>query len=480
MEPFAKVGGLADVIGTLSKRLSDLDCDVRVVLPYYKLVKKNLRNIKLKVKELDKTVSTSVDWRVNEGKLYEVKYKGVTVYLIENDEYFGRDQVYATSKGEFEDNDLRFGFLSLAALETAKIVNFKPDIIHCHDWQTAFIPISLKWRKHLKDDDFFKESKIVFTIHNIAYQGQFEKVIMEKFGIPGYLFTSQGLELYGKVNLLKGGILYSDLVTTVSPTFAEEIKKREYGHGLDAVLKWVSRKSNNLRGILDGIDYEAWNPETDKDIYSNYNSKEISAKAQNTLKLKKDLGLNENEEFPLLCFVSKLTEQKGLDLLLDSLPQIFDLGYQVVIIGSGEAHFEQMLRKAKKKFRKNLSIAIKPSDDLERKIYAGSDMLLMPSRFEPCGLSQIIALRYGTIPVVRGTGGLLDTVRDYNDDKRAGNGFIFHEFSKVSLLDALIRAISVYEDKRAWGRLISKAMKEDFSWKKSGKTYKDIYQELLA
>ena len=480
MEPFAKVGGLANVIGTLSRRLAGLDCDVRVVLPYYKEVKKNLRNLKLRVKRLDKRISTSIDWLVEEGELYEVKYKDVKVYLIENDKYFGRDQIYATPKGEFEDNDLRFGLLSLGALETAKAINFKPDIIHCHDWQTAFIPICLKWRKHLKDDEFFNNSKIVFTIHNISYQGQFDKVIMDKFGIPGFLFTSQGLELYGKANLLKGAILYSNLVTTVSPTFAEEIKKREYGHGLDAVLKWVSRKSNNLQGILDGIDYELWNPETDKSIYSKFSSKEIASKSTNTLKLKKELGLNESEEFPLLCFVSKLTEQKGLDLLLNSLPQIFDLGYQVVILGSGEAHLEQILRRVNRKFRKNLSIAIKPSEDLERKVYAGSDMLLMPSRFEPCGLSQMIALRYGTIPVVRGTGGLLDTVVDYNQDKKNGNGFIFHEFSKVSLLDALIRAISVYEDKKAWAKLITKAMKEDFSWKKSGTKYKEIYQKLLA
>lgn len=480
MEPFAKVGGLAEVIGALSRRLAGLDCDVRIVLPYYKQVKKNLRNLKLKVKNLDKKVATSIDWLVKEGSLYEVKYQKVTVYLIENKEFFGRDQIYATSKGEFEDNDLRFGFLSLGALETAKALNFKPDIIHSHDWQTAFIPICIKWRKHVKDDEFFKDSKIVFTIHNISYQGQFDKSIMDKFGIPGFLFTSQGLELYGKTNLLKGGILYSDLVTTVSPTFAEEIKKRDYGHGLDAVLKWVSRKSNNLTGILNGINYDEWNPETDKAIYKNYSAKDTKLKTENTLKIKEELGLEENLEFPLLCFVSKLTEQKGLDLLLDSLPQIFDLGYEVVIIGSGQARFEQMLRRAGRKFKKKLSIAIKPSEELERKIYAGSDMLVMPSRFEPCGLSQIIALRYGTIPIVRATGGLLDTVKDYNDDKKNGNGFIFHEFSKISLLDALLRAISEFEDKKSWQKLVSRAMKEDYSWRKSCRAYKELYQEILA
>jgi len=480
MDPFAKVGGLADVIGTLSRRLSGLDCDVRVVLPYYKEVKKNLKKLNIQPKKLDKRVVFCVDWLAEESEIHEVWYKDVTVYFLQNDEYFERDQIYATPKGEFEDNDLRFGFLSLGALETAKALDFKPDIIHCHDWQTAYIPICLKWRRHLKDDEFFKDSKIVFTIHNISYQGQFEKSILDKYGLPGFLFTSQGLELYGKVNLLKGGILYSDLVTTVSPTFAEEIKKRDYGHGLDAVLKWISRKSNNLLGILNGIDYDVWNPESDGVIYSNFSAKDISAKSKNKLKLRKELGLGDSEEYPLMCFVSKLTEQKGLDLLIDSLPQIFDLGYQVVIIGTGEARFEQMLRKANRKFRKNLSISIKPSEELERKVYAGSDMLLMPSRFEPCGLGQIIALRYGTIPVVRGTGGLLDTVKDYTEDKKNGNGFIFHEFSKVSLLDALLRAISVFEDNKAWSKLISRAMKEDFSWRNSGKKYKEIYEQLLT
>ncbi len=479
MDPFIKVGGLAEVIGTLTRRLSGLDCDIRVVLPYYKEVKKNLKKLNRHPKKLDKRVVFCVDWLAEEGDIYELQYKDVTVYLLHNDEYFDRNQIYATSKGEFKDNDLRFGFLSLGALEAAKALDFKPDIIHCHDWQTAFIPICLKWRKHLKDDEYFKDSKVVFTIHNISYQGQFDNSIIDKFGLPGFLFTSQGLELYGKVNLLKGGILYSDLVNTVSPTFAEEIKKREYGHGLDAVLKWISRKSNNLIGILNGIDYDVWNPESDSVIYSKFSAKDISAKTINTQNLRKELGLNENEEYPLLCFVSKLNEQEGLDLLIDSLPQIFDLGYQVAIIGSGEARFEQMLRKASRKFPANLSITIKPSEELERKIYAGANMLVMPSRFEPCGLSQIIALRYGTIPVVRGTGGLLDTVKDYTEDNKGGNGFIFHEFSKVSLLDALLRAISLYEDEKAWSKLIARAMKEDFSWRMSGKKYKEIYEKLL-
>jgi len=480
MEPFVKVGGLAEVIGTLSRKLSGLDCDIRVVLPYYKQVRKNLKKLKIKPKKLNKRVLFCMDWLPEEGDIYEVLYKDVTVYLLQNDEYFERDQVYATPKGEFEDNDLRFGFLSLGALEVAKALDFKPDIIHCHDWQTAFVPICLKWRKHLKEDEYFKNTKVVFTIHNISYQGQFDKSILDKYGLSSFLFTSQGLELYGKANLLKGGILYSDLVTTVSPTFAEEIKKREYGHGLDPVLKWISRDSNNLIGILNGIDYDVWNPESDSVICSKFGAKDISAKAANKQKLKKELGLGENEEYPVLCFVSKLNEQEGLDLLIDSLPQIFDLGYQVVIIGSGDTRFEQMLRNANRRFKKNLSITIKPSEELQRKIYAGSDMLVMPSRFEPCGLSQITALRYGTIPIVRGTGGLLDTVKDYTEDNKNGNGFIFHEFSKVSLLDALLRAISLYEDNKAWSKLISRAMKEDFSWRKSGKKYKEIYQQLLT
>ena len=282
------------------------------------------------------------------------------------------------------------------------------------------------------------------------------------------------------MNLLKGGILYSDVVTTVSPTYAEEIRKKEFAYGLDAVLKWVARKQDNLIGILNGIDYEEWNPETDTHIYKNYGTQSLAEKPVNREKLREEFGLDASVDKPVLGVVSKLTEQKGTDLLLESVRQIIDLGYQIVIVGAGDAKYEQAVLRAGKRFGKNLSVRIAVDDtSLERKVYSGSDMFLVPSRFEPCGLGQIIALRYGTVPVVRGTGGLLDTVRDYTEDPADGNGFIFYEFSTVSMLDALLRAITAYEDKTAWKKLQTRAMREDFSWKASGKKYLALYKEVM-
>lgn len=480
MEPLARVGGLADVIGTLPKRLAAQGADVRVVIPCYTRVKSWLSSAGIKSKDVIKDLVICIDWLPIRGAVKEIKLGGVTVYLVEQNDFFDRKFIYSTPAGDYEDNDLRFGFLSLAALETAKELGFQPDIIHCHDWQTALLPICLRWRKHLRDDEFFGRTRVVFTIHNISFQGQYERVILDKFGLPEFLFTSQGLEFHGKVNLLKGGILYSDIVTTVSPTYAEELKKREYAYGLDAVLKWVSRKQDNLIGILNGIDYDEWDPETDSYIYKNYGTSSLPQKPVNREKLKEELGLDPSGDKPLLGVVSKLTEQKGADLLLESIPQIIDLGYQIAVVGAGVEKYEQALSRAGKRFGKNLSVTIAVDDNsLERKVYAGSDMFLVPSRFEPCGLGQIIALRYGTVPVVRGTGGLLDTVRDYTEDPSDGNGFVFYEFSTVSMLDALLRAISAYEDKAAWKKLQTRAMREDYSWKASGKKYLGLYKEAM-
>ncbi|MBI2485588.1 MAG: glycogen synthase GlgA [Deltaproteobacteria bacterium] len=478
MEPLAKVGGLADVVGALPGELKKLGCDVRVIIPLYRDVEKNLQKLKLKSKNLKGEVIVAIDWLPFKGTLKEVSLDGVTVYLLKNDNFFDREYIYSTPKGDYTDSSLRFGFFSLGALEAARTLDFKPDIIHCHDWQTALVSISLKWRKHLKDATFFKDSKLVFTIHNIAYQGLFGKEILDEFGLPWYIFTPQGIEFYGKVNLLKGGIAYSDLVTTVSPTYAEEIKTPQYGYGLDGVLRWISENANNLMGILNGIDYELWNPETDKALYLNYSAGDIDGKIKNKSKLKEKLGLNTDEAKPLIGIVSRLTEQKGIDLVVESLSQIVDLGFQVAILGTGEEKYERMLEIAKHTYKENLSVFLGFSDEMARRIYAGSDMFLMPSRFEPCGLGQMIALRYGSIPVVRGTGGLLDTIRDHTADKKNGNGFIFYEFSKVSLLDALVRAISAYENRNEWVDLVTRSMKEDFSWKKSSEKYLEIYKRL--
>ncbi|GIW48506.1 MAG: glycogen synthase 2 [Deltaproteobacteria bacterium] len=478
MEPLAKVGGLADVVGALPKELQKLGCNVRVVIPLYRQVRGYAKKAGLRLRDLKRDVTVCMDFLPYRGKIKEVVLGDVSVYLLENDIFFNREHIYSTPQGDYEDNDLRFGFLSIGALEVAKTLGFKPDIIHCHDWQTALVPVSLKWRKHLRDDPFFKESKTVFTIHNISYQGLFGKELLEKFGLPWYIFTPQGIEFYGKVNLLKGGIIYSDLVTTVSPTYAKEIKTPEYGFGLEGVLRWISQDPGRLVGVLNGIDYEVWNPKTDGALYANYDSDNLGGKLKNKVRLKEETGLSKNGNKPLIGIVSRLAEQKGIDLIVEAFPQIFDLGFQMVVLGSGDEKYERMLENAMNTYKGNLSVNIGFNDQLARRIYAGSDMFLMPSRFEPCGLGQMIALRYGSIPVVRGTGGLLDTVIDYTVDKKRGNGFVFHEFSKVSLLDALIRAISVYENEVEWRELVRRAMNEDFSWGSSSRKYLELYHSL--
>ncbi|GBD39059.1 Glycogen synthase [bacterium HR37] len=478
MEPLAKVGGLADVVGALPKELQKLGCTVKVVIPLYRQVRDYTKKAGLKLRDLKREVTVCIDFLPYRGKIKEVVLGDVSVCLLENDSFFNREHIYSTPQGDYEDNDLRFGFLSIGALEVAKVLGFKPDIIHCHDWQTALVPVSLRWRKHLRDDPFFKESKTVFTIHNISYQGLFGKELLEKFGLPWYIFTPQGIEFYGKVNLLKGGIIYSDLVTTVSPTYAKEIKTPEYGFGLEGVLRWISQDPGRLVGVLNGIDYEVWNPKTDEALYANYDSDNPEGKLKNKIRLKEETGLSRNGNKPLIGIVSRLAEQKGIDLIVEAFPQIFDLGFQMVVLGSGDEKYERMLENAMNTYKGNLSVNIGFNDQLARRIYAGSDMFLMPSRFEPCGLGQMIALRYGSIPVVRGTGGLLDTVIDYTVDKKRGNGFVFHEFSKVSLLDALVRAVSVYENQVEWRELVRRAMNEDFSWGSSSRKYLELYRSL--
>jgi starch synthase len=479
MEPIAKVGGLADVIGALPRKLINLGCDVRVVIPFYRDARENIKTLKLRSNRLKEEIITCIDWLPVKGEVHEIRIHGVQVYLLRNDALYDREHIYTPTEGEYDDNDLRFGFLALGALEIAKTLNFKPDIIHCHDWQTSLVPVCLRWRKHLKDDPFFRDSKIIFTIHNLAFQGQFNKDILDKFGLPWFLYTPHGIEFYGKVNLLKGGITYSDCVTTVSQTYAEEIKTAQYGYGLDGILRSISLDSNNVIGILNGIDYDEWNPQTDQALYTNYDVSEISGKSINKTELLKEVGLTPKDDQPLLGMVSRLTEQKGTDLVVDSLPQIFDLGYQVVILGDGEERYERMLAAARNRFRNSLSVVLGFNNELARKIYAGCDFFLMPSRYEPCGLGQLIALRYGSIPIVRGTGGLADTVVDYTYANTKGNGFVFYEFSKVSFLDALIRALSLYDNKLELEAIIQRAMNEDFSWKRSSHLYYDLYQRVI-
>lgn len=480
MAPFAKTGGLADVIGVLPKRLAELGLDVRVVIPYYKEAEKNLKRLKYKVKTLkNQEVNIPIDWISYKGNIKETMVGNVKVYFLCNNNFYGRDHIYGSPTGDYPDNDTRYGFLCLGALEIAKALNFKPEIIHCNDWQTALVPIFLKWKKHYNDDPFFQDTKVVYTIHNIAYQGMYDQSLIEKFGLPPHIFNMNGIEFYGKTNLMKGGIITSDLVTTVSKKYSEEIKTPEYGYWLDGVLRAVSNE-NKLVGVMNGLDYDVWDPEKDNTICMKYGPDNLEGKALNKVKLRKTLGFKSKENKPLIGIVSRLADQKGIDLVTDFLDQILDLGVELVILGTGDKNYENILTESMKRYSSRFSAIIGYNDKKARAIYAGSDMFLMPSRFEPCGLGQLMALKYGTIPIVRGTGGLLDSIIDYGRNSDLGNGFVFHEFDGDEMLDSIAKAISVYNTHEQWNNLVKKAMNENFSWRKSSEIYLNHYNKILG
>ncbi|MGE4357590.1 MAG: glycogen synthase GlgA [Candidatus Omnitrophota bacterium] len=448
VEPFAKTGGLADVAGSLPVALEKLGCDIRVVMPRYKNIKTN----------------------GNKGFLGNQ----VIVYFVEHREYFNRDFLYGTPEGDYPDNLDRFAYFSREVFNVAKENNFSPDIIHCNDWQTALVPVYLK--TIFKEDPFFKNTKTVFTIHNLAYQGIFPKEQFPRTGLDWSLFNIDGFEFYDKVNIMKGGLIFSDFITTVSPTYSKEIQTKEFGCGLEGLL---AKRKDNLIGILNGIDYNIWHPLKDPVIPCKYSFNTIKKKYVNKEYLQLEAGLEINKEIPLLGIITRLADQKGLDILAPIIDTLCKMDLQFILLGTGDKVYHEIFEQIKVRYPRKTSINLKFDADLARKIYAGSDIFLMPSRFEPCGLGQMISLKYGTIPVVRKTGGLADTIVDYEPHSDTGNGFTFTAYSSVSLLEAIKRALSVYKDKKAWMRLIKRAMEADFSWKVSAQKYLKLYRKIL-
>ncbi len=444
--PFAKTGGLADVAGTLPSALAEKGLEVIITLPKY-------RGIKGKTSKIGK----------------------VKVYFIENDIFFDRKYLYGGMRGDYPDNLKRFAFYCRQSLALAKKIKFKPDIIHCNDWQTALVPVYLKSMK--KHDFFFKKSKTIFSIHNLAYQGLFPRAQLSFTGLKNDTFCQKALEYYGKINLMKGGLIGADVLTTVSQTYSKEITTREYGCGFEKIL--FSRR-RDLFGILNGIDYLLWNPETDKNIYENYNVKNLSRKKNNKAALQKETGLAVNKDVPLLGIISRLAYQKGLDLLAEIVKPLLTRGAQLILLGTGEKKYHDVFLKiAGGKYKKNVSINLKFDAVLANKIYAASDIFLMPSRYEPCGLGQLISMKYGTIPVARATGGLADTVIDFNKNPKRGTGFIFKQDSSSAFLRATERALKVYQDKKNWLNLMKRVMNKDFSWDKSAVKYIKLYKKTL-
>jgi len=445
--PFAKTGGLADVAGALPLALEERGEDVIVIMPKYKSAQNAKFNIQIS----------------KEGIPYAVLGKKIKVYFIENDAFFNRDTLYGDKTGDYPDNLDRFSYFSRKALELLKTINFKADIIHVHDWQASLVPVYLK--NLFAKDPFYKNMRTLLTIHNIGYQGLFAKDQFSKLGLDWSLFNIEGLEFYDKVNILKGGMEFSDIINTVSPTYAKEIQTKEFGFGLEGVL---NKRKNSVFGILNGLDYSIWDPETDKSISKNFSARKPDGKAQCKEDLQALCKLPLNKDVPLFGIVSRLAEQKGFDILAEGIDAICNLGLQMVILGTGDLKYHQILEEMVKKYPKVISLNLKFDDALAHKIYAGSDIFLMPSKYEPCGLGQLIAFRYGTIPLVFKTGGLADTVNNKN-------GFIFDKYSKDELIRTIKASVAAFAGKKKWSGLVTGAMKLDFSWEESAKVYLGLY-----
>ncbi|MDU1569055.1 MAG: glycogen synthase GlgA [Clostridium sp.] len=464
--PFIKTGGLGDVIGALPVALNDLGADVRVVIPNYRDIKKE---IKENLKYID-NFTVNVGWRNQYCGILEYEHEGVKFYLLDNEYYFNRGGLY----GYYDDGE-KFAFFDRAVLEFAKHIDWVPDILHCNDWQTGMVPVLLKLE--YSKEEKFKNMKTMFSIHNLFFKGMFDpKVLPELFGYDYESFNSGSLEHYGAVSFLKGGINYADKVTTVSKSYAEEIKTPEYGEQLEGLLRY---RSSALEGIVNGIDYKEYNPEEDKYIYSTYSVNDLENKKINKEELQKELGLTVNKDVPMIGLVSRLTHQKGCDLIINILEELLKEDIQVVVLGTGDYMYEESFKSFQGRHPNKISANIKFSNELAHKIYAASDMFLMPSLFEPCGLGQLIALRYGSIPIVRETGGLKDTVTPYNEYDETGNGFGFKNYRFEELFNITKYALKIYRNKDKWNNIVRQAMSSDNSWEKSAKEYIEIYNQLI-
>ena len=460
--PFIATGGLADVLGSLPKELAKKEnLDVSVILPLYGNISEEYRkNFKFLT-----NFSVSVGWRLQYAGVFLYEYEKVKFYFIDNEYYFKREgNIYG-----FYDDGERFAFFSRAALDAIARLNIYPDVINCNDWQTAASIIYLKGMYY--GDENFRKIKTVFTIHNIEYQGKFGmETYSDLFGFPEAL--SSYIEYDGLVNLMKGAIEMTDIVSTVSPTYAQEIKYPFFAHGLDNIIR---RNEHKLRGILNGIDVDYYNPKTDKCIFKNYSATDLAGKEVCKAELQKMLNLPERKDMPIIAVISRLVSHKGLDLIKDVAERLLSEDVQLIILGKGEIGYENYFRYIAESYKGKCAAIIAYNQDLSRKIYSGADLFLMPSKSEPCGLSQMIASRYGTVPIVRETGGLNDSIKAVFGDK--GNGFTFHDYNSNDMLYVIKQAISTYKQKEEWDKLVLRVMKTDFSWKKQAEKYEQMYND---
>lgn len=468
MAPFAKTGGLGDVVGSLAGAVRALGHDVSVFLPRYRSVDIEKWQLETAIDYFELIVGNQLEaTRVFLKKLED----GVKVYFVEHPDYFVREELYGTLVGDYQDNDRRFTYFQRAALKAAEKLKLAPDIVHCHDWQTGLVPVYLKTPEI--SSAALRKARSVFTIHNLAYQGNFPPDSFPATGLGWDFYKSDLLEFYGKFSFLKGGLVFADAVTTVSERYSREIQTKELGCGMEGVL---AARKDSVTGIINGIDPKDWDPATDPDIDVKYDLKDLSGKKLNKAALQKEHNFKVDPSIPLLGFVARLVDQKGLDILVPVLEQLSEQqDVQMVLLGTGEDQYHQVLRDLAKKNKKWFGVHILFDPKMAKRIYAGSDMMLIPSHYEPCGLGQIIGLRFGAIPVVRATGGLADTIQNFEPASQKGNGFLFEDYTSEALHTVLLRAVKIFKQEKLWKALTKNAMESDFSWEASAKKYEKLY-----
>ncbi len=465
MSPFAKTGGLADVAGSLPKALLEMGHDVRAVMPKYRLIDGNFEYITDFSVQIGDWHETCIIRKIDLPARVNGRKKSLPVYFTDSYKLFDRDGIY----GHFDDAE-RFVFFCKCVLDMLPLIDFKPDIIHCNDWHTG--PVCLLLKEKYQYNEFYSKISTIYTIHNLEYQGNFSSYVVNLLNVGYEVLTPEKAEFYGMFSFMKAGLVYSDIISTVSGVYAKEIQTVQYGERLDGLLR---KRSADLFGILNGINYEEFDPRTDKAIVKNFGVENFQDKKYNKKALQREMGLPE-EDVPLIGLISRLSGQKGLNLIIDQIDAFLRKDLQFVLLGTGDDYFQDRFRRIVINYPNKIAIHLGFNAQLAQRIYAGSDMFLMPSRFEPCGLGQIISLRYGTIPVVRSTGGLAETIINYNTDNEHGNGFSFANFSSEEMLDAIDRAIFVYNEKPdEWQELIVRALNIDFSWNRSAKKYEELY-----
>ncbi len=468
--PFAKTGGLADVAGALPKALERIGVDVRLILPKYKGIEEK----GLPINYTGVRVSVPVSQTVVEADIVESRFDGVTAYLVERDEYFYRDNLYSTEDGDFIDNAERFVFFARAIIETVRQTGFVPDVIHCNDWQTALVPVYLN--TVLRPDPLLSRISTLMTIHNLGYQGLFWHLDWHLLNLGWEYFTPNFLEFYGKINFLKGGIVFADILNTVSRRYSQEIQTRIFGGGLDGILR---TRKDDLYGIVNGIDYDEWIPEKDGFIPAPFSASDLSGKAACKAALQKAFGLPVEANGTLLASISRLADQKGFDLIAEGFEDLLSPGTQYILLGTGDRKYHDLFTGFARKYPQSFAVKIAYDNALAHLIEAGADIFLMPSRYEPCGLNQLYSLRYGTVPVVRAVGGLEDTIRDDPADADSNTGFKFREYTVDAMMGALRRALALRRDGAQWTALMKRCMGQDFSWDKSAQEYRALYEKAV-